>query len=325
MTTIKDVAKLSGFSPSAVSKYLINPDSVRDATRRSIESAINELGYTPSPVARSLRTGKTGIVAVLVPEITNPVFAELFSYIYEGCMGIGMTPVLHTIGGPDQLERVTAAVSPYHADGLIFCFLNEDVIEPLTQCAGGSAIINIGFNTDKRVSGSIVVDVAEGMRQVAGYLLSKQYRDIAYLGEPGGDTASMKKIGGFLEGISGRSVVRILQGYRGLDMAHEATGLLLERGVPDAIVCETDILAIGCLKRLAQERITVPDTVSVIGFDDIQIAGMYEPPLTTVRLPLERISKLSVEMLDDTMKGRKQDPVEVTPELVLRRSTKGAE
>jgi len=117
--------------------------------------------------------------------------------------------------------------------------------------------------------------------------------------------------------------VRVMQGYRGLEGGFEAAGQLLVSGMPDAIVCETDILAIGCVKRLAQERVVIPDTVSVTGYDDIQIAGMYEPSLTTVRLPLKQISDLAVNMLDAALQGRKQDPVTMIPELVVRNSTVG--
>jgi len=323
MPTIKDVAGLSGFSVSAVSKYLKAPDSVREETGRRISEAIALLGYSPNPTARSLRTGKTGIVAVLIPEITNPVFAELFSNVYEGCLHVGMTPVLHAVTDAAQLKRILPAVSPYHADGLILCFLNgQDICEPIIRYAAGAPLIQIGFEIDTRISGSIMVDVAHGMKLLARHLLEGGCQDIAYLGEPGADIASGKKISGFLEGLSGKHNVRVMQGYRGLEGGFEGAGCLLEKGMPDAIVCETDILAIGCMKRLAQKRIAIPDRISVTGYDDIQIAGMYEPSLTTVRLPSRQISELAVGMLEGALRGRKQGSVPVTPELVVRGSTK---
>ena len=191
MAVIKDVAETAGLSVSVVSKYLKNPDSVRPDTKTRIEKAIKELNYVPSAQAQSLRTGRTGMIAVISPNVTNPFFAELFSIIQSQAAKVGYIVVLQTISSikktnDEPNERFSTFSSLIrHVDGIIVCFPDDDnVISFLRHQWKKQPIVALNWKADKKADINLLVDVEEGIYKITNYLISIGRKSIGYIGRP---------------------------------------------------------------------------------------------------------------------------------------------
>jgi DNA-binding LacI/PurR family transcriptional regulator len=294
MPTIKDVAQLAGLSVAAVSKYLQNPESVRPDTRARIESAVAGLGYRPSPFARSLRTGRSGMFSVVVPDITNPFFAELFQSIRAEIHRAGFTTLLETAEDLDGIADSVRSLSVGKVDGLIVCFLDDESLIVRLQRALPPRIPLVALSWHRPTEGvcTIELDVRSGMRTVTEHLLSLGHRTFAYVGGPAHSTVSQRKHAGFLDAVEAAGIPSA-----DLPVAHVAIGIVAAQAAATALLatgnravtaflCENDVLAIGCLRACRQHGLRVPEDISVTGFDDVPLATLVDPQLTTVSLPI---------------------------------------
>jgi DNA-binding LacI/PurR family transcriptional regulator len=329
MAVIKDVAKLAGVSVAAVSKYLKTPENMREETRRQIEAAIQELNYRPSPVAQSLRTRKTGMVAVMMPAITNPFFAELFDALRRALLKKGYTALLQTANDVDELRIAMFSLSIRQVDGVVLCFLDdESLVAELAECSIGVVpLVAMSWHSIMEGCGVVLVDVRDGMRQAVTHLVETGRKRIAYIGGPESSHISREKISGYRAALEAAGLqadpTLVLHGGYSLESGYlAATQLLKGRHRPDAVAAENDMLAVGCIKRLAQEGIAIPADIAVTGFDDIPLSSMYEPPISTVRLPIEHIGVAAVDMLAVMIEGGAPSADSaIKPSLVVRRSS----
>jgi DNA-binding LacI/PurR family transcriptional regulator len=294
MPAIKDVARLAGLSVAVVSKYLKNHDSVRPDTLQRVEAAIAELGYRPSPFARSLRTGRSGMFSVVVPDITNPFFAELFQSIRAEIHRAGFTTLLETAEDLDGLADSIRSLSVGQVDGLICCFLDDEslIARLRSTLPARTPLVALSWHRPSEDVCTIELDVRSGMRSVTEHLLSLGHRTFAYVGGPAHSTVSQQKHAGFLEAIESAGIppesVRLARVTIGVEAAQAAAAALLGTGTAPgtAFVCENDVLAVGALRACRLYGMKVPADVSITGFDDVPLATLVEPPLTTVSLPI---------------------------------------
>ncbi len=329
MAVIKDVARLAGVSVAAVSKYLRTPEAMREDTRRQIEAAIRELNYRPSPLAQSLRTRKTGMVAVVMPSITNPFFAELFDALRRILLLKGFTALLQTANDVDELRSAMFNLSIRQIDGVMLCFLDDEAL--VAELAGSSVgvvpLLAMSWHNIMEGCGAVIVDIGDGMSQAVTHLLESGRRRVAYIGGPEASSISRNKFSGYCAAHESAGLPvdpsLVLHGGYTLESGYlAATQLLQKECRPDAVAAENDGLAVGCLKRLFQEGITVPREVAVTGFDDIPLSAMYEPPISTVRLPIEQISAAAVDSLTSMIEGGGVcEEAVFRPMLVVRRSS----
>lgn len=294
MPAIKDVAKSAGLSVAVVSKFLKNPDSVRPDTRLRVEAAIADLGYRPSPFARSLRTGRSGMYSVVVPDITNPFFAELFQSIRAEIHRAGFTTLLETAEDLDIIADSIRSLSVGQVDGLICCFLDDESLIPRLRNSlpARTPLVALSWHRPSEDVCTIELDVRGGMRAVTGHLLALGHRSFAYIGGPAHSTVSQQKHAGFIEAVQAAGVpadgIRVARVAIGVEAAQAAATALLKAGTAPAtaFVCENDVLAVGALRACRLNGWKVPADVSVTGFDDVPLATLVEPPLTTVSLPI---------------------------------------
>jgi LacI family repressor for deo operon, udp, cdd, tsx, nupC, and nupG len=305
MAVIKEVAEHAGVSVGSVSKYLHYPKTLKPDTRQRIEAAIAALDYRPSPLAQSLRTGRTGVVAVAVPDISNPFFAETYSAIHRAARQKGLATVLHTTDA--SLETLKESLSQRaiaQVDGAIFCFLDgsEAVNEHLGRVAGRIPVVLLSEDLANTRFDAVAIDVLDGIRQATVHLAGAGRRRIAYVGGPRRGRICRDKHAGYLQGME-RSGLEPdpslrLAGPFTLQTGYQAARrFMLSAAPPDAIVAENDLLALGCLKFLLQHGIPVPGQVVVSGFDDISLAAMYEPALTTVAIPVKAMATEALAMM----------------------------
>lgn len=336
VAVIKDVAAMAGLSVSVVSKYLKNPDSVRPDTRMRIEKAIRELHYVPSTQARALRTGKTGMISIISPNITNPFFAELFSAIQTRALERGYTAILQTL--PTIQENADSVVShPFavssssRVDGMIVCFPDEEqVVSFLRKQWRHLPMVLLSWQTAEEANVNIVVDLENAIYETTKYLLANGHETIGYIGAPANSTTAREKHNGFLRamGEAGKTVYPELIHYgaeSSPETGYQATKAFWNNAVrPSAILTEADNIAVGCIKYCHRKHIDVPGELAVVGFDDIPLAAMYQPPVTTVRLPIDEMGVQAVDALHAILEGELaagDTVVRYDTDLVIRRST----
>jgi Transcriptional regulators len=331
MAVIKEVAKLAGVSVGTVSKYLNNPQNLKEETRVKVESAIAELQYRPSPLARSMRTGKTNTLAVITPDITNPFFAEVYNSIRKASVNRGYTPVLYTTEDDiDTLKNYLEDISLHQYDGIILCFVKEDeVIENYIETIQSQIpIIQFSWDINNTKFNCLCIDVMEGVYTSTRHLISIGHKNIAYVGGSKSNRISQEKYAGYAKAMrdAGLQTKTEYEHYGDFTLQtgyFAARNFLMLPNIPEAIVAENDFIAIGALKYLLQQGIKIPDEVAVVGFDNIKISSMYEPSLSTIALPIPRMGEEALKLLmaipDNP--NPKNKLVILRSELIVRNST----
>lgn len=329
MAVIKDVAKLAGVSVGTISKYLNHQGNLKETTRKKIESAIDQLQYKPSPLARSMRTGKTNTIAVIVPDITNPFFAEIYNSIRQSAALSGYVPILYTTADDlANLKDYLASISIKQVDGIILCFVDEDeaIVKFIDEVQKFIPLVMLSWNINNTNFNCVSIDVFEGAMKATNHLISSGHKQIGYAG--GHDRVSKEKHSGFTKALrnAGLEPKPECEYYGDFNLQtgyYAARKFSMLPDMPTAIFAENDILAIGCIKYLLQSNIRVPEDVAVIGFDNIKLSAMYEPSLSTISLPIVQMGEESVKLLVSSMNNRdtKNRLLILRNELVVRNST----
>ncbi|RZU71809.1 LacI family transcriptional regulator [Micromonospora kangleipakensis] len=330
---LKDVAERAGVSVKTVSNVVNGYLHVRPDTRARVEEAIAELNYRPNLSARNLRKGRTGVIALAVPELDIPYFAELARHVVTAAAAHGWTVLIdQTGGGPEQERKAASGIGDHMIDGLIFSplALTADDLTGLD----GMPMVLLGERIDHGPADHVVVDNVAAAREITAHLIGLGRRRIAAIGSqrtPEGASARLR-LAGYTAALEEAGI-----GYDEKLVApapawHRADGAaamrdLLSSGVrPDAVFCFNDTLALGALRALHEAGLRVPEDVAVAGFDDIEDGRFSIPTLTTVAPDKERIARLAVDLLAGRLDGdREAPPRELTAphRLATRESTTG--
>ena len=328
--TIYDVARLAGVSTATVSRALNGTGQIAASTRATIEAAVEQLGYRPNTIARSLVTKTTQTIALLLPDITNPFYAALVNGIQQTALSHGHTMLLCTTESDAEREehylRVLRAkqVDGALVDGLV---LPPDRIARFVE--DGFPIVCLDRDIDSRSIPLVQVDNRLGGRIATGHLIDLGHTRIAHVTGAGELGISDERLAGYRDALSGAGLPvdfqLVEEGRFTDDGGHDAARRLLERepGVT-AIFAANDLSALGVLNAVAEAGKRVPDDVSVVGFDDLHLSAYTAPPLTTIRQPAVEIATLATEILIGLTKGREVEEMRhlLEPELVIRASTR---
>ncbi|GAA4753702.1 LacI family DNA-binding transcriptional regulator [Modestobacter marinus] len=320
-STIYDVAKAAGVATSTVSRAFSNPDRVGAVTREHVLEVARRLGYQPNPHARALVSRRTRTVAMVVSDITNPHFFELIRGAEMRAKASGYTLVLvNAEESPrielEQVHRLTRSV-----DGFLLAASRQPA-DDLLQLAANHRVVVV----NRRVPGlaSVVLEHAEGCRQMVAHLASLGHESVVYLAGPRSSWMAASR----WAAIRGAAAELGLRAQRMGPFAPTvasggaAADAALTTGATAAIA-HNDLLAIGVMRRLADRGVQVPADVSVVGFDDIFAADLCTPTLTTLGGAHADVGRAAVEILLNSMEQpRDLAPELVVPsELILRRST----
>jgi len=319
--TSSDVAAAAGVSRSAVSFAFNNPQRISTATRERILAAAQELGYAPNTLARMLQSGATTSLGVLLPQrlaqiLENPYYARFLMGVGQICDQEGYTLLLT----PPLQDSVLKAI-PYAAvDGFIVCGLETDGAEVVELERRQIPFVLIDSDRYENAP-SVDVDDRGGAREVTRYLLELGHRRLGVLSiDPGPDVATRgyrgplgRRMAGIAEALAGSGLtmadvalaevpVTRVDGYR-------ATKQLMARDPrPTAILALSDVLAYGAVDALAELGRSVPDQVSVTGFDDLAESAWFRPRLTTVRQPIVTKGRSAASFLISAIRGEDQHP-----------------
>jgi alanine racemase len=336
--TIKDVAERAKVSITSVSFAFNNPDRLPEGTVQKILEVAEELGYVPNPIAKSMLTGRTGVIGILVPQpiteiIRNPFIAEFIEGVAEVCIREGFSILLV----PPLEGSVKRAAASTAVDG--FITLGLELYKATILILQQRKIPFVIVDTDP-VEGISSVNITDkkGAYSIMEYVLSQGHRRIGILGIRSG------KMGGFNE-YTGTLRSRI-DGYASalkkynlsiedpMLMYYECSCtmhggeegfkfLLSKEPYPTCIISMSDVIAFGVIKAAKQKGLNVPNDISVTGFDDIPYAAISCPPLTTVSQPLREKGKTAANLLVDHVCGKKEVIQKVfSTKLVVRDSVK---
>ncbi|MGW2821948.1 LacI family DNA-binding transcriptional regulator [Streptomyces sp. NPDC001443] len=332
--SLKDVAERAGVSIKTVSNVVNNYPHVTPAMRARVQSAIDELGYRPNLTARHLRKGRTGIIALAVPELGNPYFAELAGAVIDAAAEHEFTVLLdHTRGDREQEILVSQGLPARVIDGLILSPLELEA-EDLQGRSDDVPLVLLGERVYDLPYDHIAIDNVAAARCAVRHLLGRGRTRIAYLGArtDSANRPAHLRLAGWREelGVAGvpapDSLVVPVGGWDRDDGAR-AMAQLLDSGVrPDAVFAYNDLIAIGAMRVLHERGLRVPWDVAVVGFDDLAEGRFGAVTLTTVSPDKQAIARMAVASLLRSLSGREvPGGRELTAEfrLVERESTLG--
>jgi len=317
MATLRDVAVAAGVSPATASRALSAPDTVSTARRHRVIEAAERLGYQPNRSAQALASGQSGHVGLVLPDLANPSFAAIAKGVQAQARGSRNSVLIADTDEDARAEREIVRDLQANVDGLVLCSPRMPE-EQIRECAAAGPLVLV----NREVEGlpSVTFDSAAGVTQALQHLRALGHRHVAYVGGPTSSwsDAHRRRALGSVEGVEVTDVGSHRPVHQG---GVAAADLALETGAT-AILCYNDLIALGVMSRLRARGVTVPDDISVVGFDDIGAASYVSPMLTTVAIPLTRAGHEATTMLEQLRSdGTDGHPVRLPVELVVREST----
>ena len=296
--TIRDVARHADVSIATVSRALSAPDLVAERTRARVLAVARQLGYEPNRAARSLITGRTGFIGAVVPDVSNPFFLGVLKGIQAGARARGHHVLLADTAEDAETEAGLLRSIGRQADGLVLLSSRLSVPQ-LRDYSGGERTFNtVLFNRVLPGFPAVLLDSGDGIRQIIGHLTALGHRRCAYAGGPRESFADAERRRGLARSCqqTGMRIADLGAFPPQFSSGARVADLALEAGVT-AVIAYNDLVALGVIARLRDRRVDVPLDMSVVGFDDIPMASMSAPRLTTVSLPLEQAGRCLVELL----------------------------
>ncbi|MFB8245577.1 LacI family DNA-binding transcriptional regulator [Streptomyces sp. NPDC001046] len=336
--SLKDVAALAGVSVKTVSNVVNGYTYVAPPTREKVERALAELDYRPNLSARNLRQGRTGVVALALPELDAPYFAELTRFVIDAATERGWTVIIEqTDGRPERERQVLAGIREQRIDGLIFSPITVGRDE-LADRSDSTALVLLGERIFEGPTHHVAIDNQRAAREVTEHLLSLGHTRIAAIGRqtsPNANTAHLR-LAGYKEALASaglpydETLAPPTDSYHRRDGAEVMARLLALDEPPQAVFCFNDLLALGAQRTALARGLRIPGDVAVAGFDDIEDGRYSTPTLTTVSPDKEQLARVAVEMLEQQIYGSRPPgsrplPREVTAahRLLVRESTSG--
>jgi LacI family repressor for deo operon, udp, cdd, tsx, nupC, and nupG len=329
--TLRDVAAHAGVSPRTVSNVVNDFAHVAPATRARVQASIEALGYRPNLVARGLRRGRTGIVTLLLPDLTVAYFAELAHEVVEGATRLGATVLVDETGGDAGRERalLDTAVESSWVDGVLLSSLG--LAEPdLAGLRTRMPVVLLGERTAGSALDHVGIDNVQAAAEAVTHLLQGGRTRIVALGGCADplDVTSRLRLDGYRRAMSSAGLPADGEHVPTVDYgrasARAAVHALMERPEPpDGLFCFSDELAAGALRALYERGARVPADVAVVGFDDAATSAYLTPGLTTVRQDRAAIAREALGILLERVAGDRGPPrdVMVPHELVVRETS----
>ena len=327
-STIRDVARHAGVSIATVSRVMRDSTTVRPDTRDRVMIAAQELEYVPSQLGRQLAERRYAANGIVFPDLSGPYYAEVvLGYENVASELRRSVLILSTHGRPDAEAAVRDMAA--RCDGLVLLgrTVSDQVVEQLA--ARGTRIVLIARPPVGDID-SINAENHDSAVALTEHVLEGGARSLAFIGDPASSPDVAERWGGLRQaaGVGGAEVYLVAEPELDEDAGASAVTRLLEayrpEGLPDALVCANDELALGAMQRLRESGIDVPGSVQVTGWDDV-MAARYAG-LTTVRQPMRELGETAARLLDELITGTPREPRHGTlpTELVIRASTRAA-
>ncbi len=293
--TIRDVAAAARVSVATVSRALSSPHLVNQVTRERVLAVATELGYRPSPAARSLITGRTGNIGIVVPDLGNPFFTGVLKSVQARAREAGYAVLVADSDEDAAAEEELVRMMAKQVDGVLLC--SPGIKDGLITALAENQPLTL-LNRRIRGIGATLMDSAGGMRQIVDHLADLGHERCAYLNGPRNSWSNRERRRGLRAAARQRNVEIVELGPfpPRYDGGVHAADLAVAADVT-AILAYNDVMALGVLARLRDLGIDVPGRLSVTGFDDLVFAAVCAPPLTTVAMPVQEAGRRAVDLL----------------------------
>ncbi len=328
---LEDIGRMAGVSRSTVSRVINDEPNVSPEARARVDEVIRRTGFTPHAAARSLVSRRSGILGLVIPSrvhdlFEDPYFARLIRDVTVAGNTAGTTLSLFLFQTEEEEREIyPRVVESGFVDGVLITATR--IGDPLLtrMRASSMPIVMIGRPDTDGVS-YVDVDNRGGARRVAEHLVDLGRQRIAMIAAPANTTTGADRHLGFVDGLTERGVVadpelRVVGDYSEASGYEGMKSLLAER--PDAVFAASDAMAIGAMRAIREAGLAIPDDIAVAGFDGFTASESTDPPLTTVRQPVDATAQHAVRLLNRLIDGEIHEPTaEVVPvELLPRRST----
>ncbi|PLZ03982.1 LacI family transcriptional regulator [Burkholderia sp. WAC0059] len=332
MATIKDVAAAAGVSFTTVSHVVNNSRPVSAVARAKVEQAIRELKYVPSAVARSLKARSTATVGLVVPNGTNPYFAELARGVEDGCARKGYCVFFcNSDDDPAKQRNYLRVLQEKRIDGLIVASAGDDEVLAQTLAGAQEPLVVVDRNIEGLAADLVQIDHERGAWLATRHLLDLGHVRIGCITGPVTKAVSAMRVHGFLRAMAGRGIEiepgAIVESDFSAQGGYYAAAQLFDTMRPSAIFASDDMMGIGALRAAAERGLNVPRDCSIIGFDDIELGRFTYPALSTVGQPARALGELAAQTLIERISGAKRalkTPMRrrvAAPKLIVREST----
>ena len=320
--TQRDIAKHAGVSQAAVSRVMAKNGYVSEDVRRRIEQTAKELGYRPDPVARSLISGKSNIVAIVMANVVNPFFPIVLDALTGALRAAGREVLLFNAAADQSIDDLIPDVLRYRVAGIIIT--TADLTSLAAQACQAAGVPVVLFHRYAQQGDAFIVtcDNFQGGRDAANLLLDVGCTRLAYLGGDANSSPNRDRKAGWAAGIGARGLEPVAIADKEFTYSWGSQGVreFMDKNPEiDAIFCGDDAIACGAVDALRHDvGRRVPEDVSVIGFDDVPQAAWAAYQLTTIRQPLQLMVQRTLELLEaGDVSARK---IDVPCEIVLRRT-----
>lgn len=324
---IKDVAKAAGVSTATVSHVINNTKYVTDETRENVMRAIKQCNYYPNVHARSLASGRTDIIGLLVSDISNPFFPDLVKSIETAAFERGFSVILLNTNydaerAADYVRRLIGLKVAGVA--LMTAELDPDLIQELVRKK--ISVVSQNFGRVGEHINNVVIDYAAGVDEAIRHLASLGHRHIVHVAGPNRLNATDVRRDAFLNSIKKHvpnAKTKVYEGDFKFEGGRRAASEMLSEGeLPTAVFAANDMMAFGVMKEFHNAGLSIPNDVSIVGFDDIAFAELTEPPLTTVCLSRIELGRRTVEALMMNIERPSEKGVEVgIPTYLIKRAS----
>lgn len=331
---LRDVAARAGVSVKTVSNVVNGYAHVSPSMRVRVQAALDELEYRPNVSARHLRQGRTGLLALALPELDFPYFAALANVVVHAAERRGWTVLIEqTSGEPDRERAVLAGIRSLRVDGIIF-----SPISPLDDELSGrtdpTPMVLLGERAVEAPVHHVSVDNIRASIDATDHLIGLGARRIATIGhEPQRRGTGTLRLQGYLEALSAAGIapdedlIAETDGYHREEGARAMRDLLALPHPPDAVFAFNDLLALGALREAVDQGLRVPEDLLIIGFDDIEECRFSCPRLSSVRPDLDSLAETALDRITTSLRDGLPDPAalesQVSHRVVARESTVG--
>jgi len=326
--SIKDIARAAGVSHSTVSRALQNSPLVNDHTAEAIRKIARESGYRASAVARGLVTKRTMTIGLVVTTIADPFASEVAVGIEQAANDHGYSVFLaDSNADPTREQQMVQSLAERRVDGILVTSSRVGALYLPLLSEMRVPIVLVNNQHPGAFVHSVMIGNVDGSRQAANHLIGLGHRRIAYLGDQFGYQSDTERFAGYREALAAAGLPflpeLVVHGDgKPAEAMRAMEKLLALPDPPTAICCYNDMTALGAMRSIRLSGRSVPEDISVVGFDDLFLASYTQPRLTTVHQPMRRMGVLAMENLVRLMSGEDSEVrIRVEAELIVREST----
>lgn len=327
--TLKDLAKMTGFSAATVSRALNDHPRISQKAKKKIIEIARKVGYQPSLIARGFREKKSYLIGLIIYDLKNSFHAAATRNILEEAQHEGYQVIIRsTLDLPTGVPEAIEDMKRTGVDGIIITAarLEEKSLEDLIR--GKFPVVQVMRRLEADTGVQVVTDGSYGIHMLVTHLLRIGHRKIAMIGGPDNLSTSKSRYEGYYQALQDYDVPidknLVLKGSAfSYDTGYKLCKAMLRgRSQPDAIVCADDHIAFGAMQVIDEAGLSIPENIAIVGFDDCEMSAHPRIQLTSVMYDMKQLSRLSVKSILEQMDGRTPDHklINIVPQLVVRRT-----